>query len=108
MVGLRRALELTLTNRVLSAAEALEWGLITQVVPDDELATAAGALASTLASGAAPALARARRLLHTSLEETLETHLAREAEAISGAAGTREGIEGVTAFVEKRAPEFNP
>ena len=83
LVGLRRALELTLTNRVLSAAEALDWGLITQVVPDDELADAAGALAAKLAAGPAPALAAAKRLLHTSLEETLETHLAREAEAIS-------------------------
>ena len=94
MVGLRRALELTLTNRVLSAAEALDWGLITQVVPDDELADSAGALAAKVASGAAPALARAKRLLHTSLEETLESHLAREAEAISSASGTPEGIEG--------------
>lgn len=108
MVGLRRALELTLTNRVLSAAEALDWGLITQVVPDDELADAAGAMAAKLASGAAPAVARAKRLLHTSLEETLESHLAREAEAISSASGTPAGIEGVAAFAEKRKPVFNP
>jgi 2-(1,2-epoxy-1,2-dihydrophenyl)acetyl-CoA isomerase len=108
VVGLRRALELTLTNRVLSAAEALDWGLVTQVVPDDELADSAGALAAKLASGAAPALARAKRLLHTSLEETLETHLAREADAISTASATPQGIEGVAAFVEKRAPVFNP
>src|SRR4029079_17864177 len=108
LVGLRRALELNLTNRMLSAAEALDWGLVTQVVPDDELADAAGTLAAKLAKGAAPALARAKRLLHTSLEETLETHLAREAEAISSASGTPEGIEGVAAFVEKRPPVFNP
>jgi 2-(1,2-epoxy-1,2-dihydrophenyl)acetyl-CoA isomerase len=82
--------------------------LITQVVPDDELADAAGALAARVAGGAAPALARAKRLLHTSLEETLESHLAREAEAISSASGTPEGIEGVAAFVEKRKPVFNP
>jgi 2-(1,2-epoxy-1,2-dihydrophenyl)acetyl-CoA isomerase len=108
MVGLRRALELTFTNRVLSAAEALDWGLITQVVPDDQLLDEAGALATRLAAGPAQALAAAKRLLHTSLEETLETHLAREAEAISHASGTPEGVEGVAAFVEKRAPVFNP
>ncbi len=108
LVGLRRAQELTLTNRVLSAAEALDWGLITQVVPDDELADTAGALAAKVARGAAPALARAKHLLHTSLEDTLETHLAREAEAISSASATPQGIEGVAAFVEKRKPEFNP
>jgi len=108
MVGLRRALELTLTNRVLTATEALDWGLVTKVVPDDDLADAGGALAAQLAAGAAPALARAKRLLHTSLEETLETHLAREADAISTASGTPQGIEGVAAFVEKRPPSFNP
>jgi 2-(1,2-epoxy-1,2-dihydrophenyl)acetyl-CoA isomerase len=108
MVGLRRALELTLTNRVLSASEALDWGLITQVVPDDQLTDTAGALAAKLARGAAPALARAKQLLHTSLEETLETHLAREADAIASASATPEGIEGVTAFAEKRAPVFKP
>lgn len=108
LVGLRRALELTFTNRVLSAAEALDWGLVSRVVPDDQLVDEAGALAARLAAGPARALAAAKRLLHTSLEETLETHLAREAEAISSASGTPEGIEGVAAFVEKRAPAFNP
>jgi 2-(1,2-epoxy-1,2-dihydrophenyl)acetyl-CoA isomerase len=108
MVGLRRALELTFTNRVLTAAEALDWGLITQVVPDDQLLDDAGALAARLAAGPARALAAAKRLLHTSLEETLESHLAREAEAISAASGTPEGIEGIAAFVGKRKPVFNP
>jgi 2-(1,2-epoxy-1,2-dihydrophenyl)acetyl-CoA isomerase len=107
MVGLRRALDLTFTNRVLTAAEALEWGLISQVVPDVQLLDDAGALAARLATGPPRALAAAKRLLHTSLEETLETHLAREAEAISAASGTPEGVEGIAAFVEKRKPVFN-
>jgi 2-(1,2-epoxy-1,2-dihydrophenyl)acetyl-CoA isomerase len=107
LIGLRRALELTFTNRVLSAAEALDWGLITQVVPDDELHDQAAALAAKVATGPPRALAAAKRLLHTSLEDTLETHLAREAEAISAASGTSEGIEGVAAFNEKRKPVFN-
>jgi 2-(1,2-epoxy-1,2-dihydrophenyl)acetyl-CoA isomerase len=108
LVGLRRALELTLTNRVLSAAEAQEWGLITSVVPDDQLSADAESLAAMLAAGPPQALAAAKRLLHTSLESTLESHLAREAEAISSASGTPEGIEGVAAFGEKRKPVFNP
>jgi len=107
LIGLRRALELTFTNRVLSADEALDWGLITQVVPDDELHDQAAALAAKVATGPPRALAAAKRLLHTSLEDTLETHLAREAEAISAASGTSEGIEGVAAFNEKRKPVFN-
>ena len=52
------------------------------------------------------ALAGAKRLLHASLESTLESHLAREAESISTASGGAEGIEGIAAFVEKRAPVF--
>ncbi len=107
LIGLRRAIELTFTNRVLSAPEAKEWGLITDVVPDDELAAAAGALAARLAAGAPQALAAAKRLLHTSLESTLESHLTREAEAISAASGRAEGVEGIAAFVEKRAPVFD-
>ena len=106
LVGLRRAVELTFTNRVLSAAEALDWGLITTVVPDDQLATESEALATKLAAGPPRALAAAKRLLHTSLESTLETHLAREAEAISAAAGSPEGQEGIAAFNEKRPPVF--
>ncbi len=107
-IGLHRALELTFTNRVLTAAEAVEWGLVTRAVPDDQLLDDAGALAAQLAAGPVRALAAAKRLLHTSLEETLESHLAREAEAISAASGTPEGVEGIAAFVEKRKPVFNP
>jgi 2-(1,2-epoxy-1,2-dihydrophenyl)acetyl-CoA isomerase len=107
LVGLRRALELTFTNRVLSAAEAQEWGLITAVVPDDQLTAEAESLATKLAAGPPQALAAAKRLLHSSLETTLESHLAREAEAIAHASGTAEGAEGIASFVEKRAPVFN-
>jgi 2-(1,2-epoxy-1,2-dihydrophenyl)acetyl-CoA isomerase len=106
LVGLRRALELTLTNRVLSAAEALEWGLITSVVPDDDVKTEATALAERVAAGPREAQAAAKRLLHTSLEETLETHLAREADAIVAAATSDESKEGLAAFVDKRPPQF--
>jgi 2-(1,2-epoxy-1,2-dihydrophenyl)acetyl-CoA isomerase len=106
LVGLRRALELTLTNRVLSAEEALDWGLITRVVPDDDVKDEALALAQRIASGPRAAQAAAKRLVHTSLEETLETHLAREADAIVAAAAHDESTEGLAAFVDKRAPTF--
>ncbi len=106
LIGLRRALELTFTNRVLTAAEALDWGLITSVVADDALAAEAEALAGRLAQGPTRSLAAAKRLLHTSLESTLESHLAREAEEISAASGRADGHEGITAFVEKRPPQF--
>jgi 2-(1,2-epoxy-1,2-dihydrophenyl)acetyl-CoA isomerase len=106
LVGVRRALELTLTNRVLSADEALDWGLITKVVPDADVHAEAEALAASLADGPRGALAAAKRLVHTSLEETLETHLAREADAIVAASSTADAAEGLAAFVEKRAPDY--
>ena len=106
LVGLRRAIELTLTNRVLSAHEALEWGLITQVVPDDDVTATAADVAAHLARGPAGALAGAKRLLHESLESTLESHLAREAEEITAAAARPDAAEGIAAFLAKRPPEF--
>ena len=106
LVGERRALELVLTNRVLSAAEALEWGLITRVVPDDALDAEAEALAAQLAAGPTLAFGGAKRLMHGSLEHTLDQHLRLETEEIARAAGTLDGQEGPAAFADKRAPHF--
>ena len=107
LVGLRRVVELTLTNRPLSAAEALEWGLINKVVPDDDVQVEAAVLATRLAAGPTRAFGGAKRLLNESLESTFETHLALEAELIASGGQTHDAVEGMTAFVEKRAPEFS-
>src|SRR3954462_3018747 len=69
LIGLRRALELALTNRVLTAKEAQDWGIVTRVVADAELQGEAQALASQLASGATRAIGAAKRLLHHSFGE---------------------------------------
>ena len=106
LVGVRRALELAITNRVLSASEALDWGIVTQVVPDAELTAAAGTLAETIAAGPTLAFGGVKRLIHTSLEHTLDQHLARESEEMARAGRSADGVEGVAAFVAKRAPEF--
>jgi len=106
VVGLKRALELTLTNRVLSAQEALDFGIITRVVPDADVRDEAAALAAQLATGPTAAFGIARRLLHTSLEDTFETHLAREADGIVEASQTADAREGIAAFVEKRRATF--
>ncbi len=106
LVGEKRALELALTNRVLSANEALDWGIVTQVVPDDELAATAEALAEKIATGPTLAYGGVKRLVHGSLERTLDQHLALESEEMARAGRSADGIEGVTAFVEKRAPQF--
>lgn len=105
LVGMRRALDIALTNRVISAQEALEWGLVTRVVPDDQLSAEAEALALTLAQGSRAALADAKRLLRGSLANDLETQLALETQALSANAEI-DGREGIDAFITKRAPRF--
>ena len=107
LVGLRRALELYLTNRVLSAREALEWGLITRVVPDAELRTAVETLAHELAAGPTLAIGGAKRLFHQSTWESLETQMELEAQAIAASGHTADFREGVTAFANKKSPTFH-
>lgn len=106
LVGMRRAMELMLTNRRLSAAEALEWGLVNQVVPAAEVLDTAVALAERLAEGGTLAFGAVKRMLHESFAGTLETQMETEARIIAEMARTRDGREGVKAFLEKRKPEF--
>ncbi|MFY0545285.1 enoyl-CoA hydratase/isomerase family protein [Brevibacillus sp. H7] len=106
IVGWKRALELTLTNRVLSAVEAHEMGIVTRVVPDSELLSQTDELASQLTNGAKTAIGAAKRLLHSGWNQTLETQMENESQTIAKMAQTREGIEGITAFLEKRTPNF--
>jgi len=106
IVGLRRALELTLTNRMLTAQEALEWGIVTRVVPEGELLTQADALAARLAAGPTRAYGVSKRLLHSGWTETLETQMENESQSIANSARTADAHEGITAFMEKRPPKF--
>jgi 2-(1,2-epoxy-1,2-dihydrophenyl)acetyl-CoA isomerase len=106
LVGFRRAMELTLTSRVLSAQEASEWGIVNRVVPDEELSTEAGELASQLAAGPTKALGTSKRLLHSSWTETLETQMEHEAQSIADTARTADAREGIAAFTQKRTASF--
>jgi 2-(1,2-epoxy-1,2-dihydrophenyl)acetyl-CoA isomerase len=106
LVGLRRAKELTLTNRTLSAREALDWGLVNRVTADEEVLPTARALAGELAAGATLALGAAKRLLDSGLNATLETAMEDEAQAIAAMARTEDGREGIQAFLEKRPAAF--
>lgn len=106
LIGLKRALELTLTNRTLSAQEALDWGLVTRVVPDGKLLSEANALAIQLAAGPAKALGAAKRLMQKGSNETLETEMENETQTIAGIARTSDTHEAIRAFIEKRAPKF--
>lgn len=106
LVGIKRAMELTLTNRILSAREACDWGLVTEVVPLESLAARAEELARWLAQGPTGAFGSAKRLLHGGWNQTLETQMELESRAIAEAGGSAEGQEGIRAFMEKRKPRF--
>ncbi|HEX6817755.1 MAG TPA: enoyl-CoA hydratase-related protein [Ktedonobacterales bacterium] len=106
VVGLNRALDLALTNRTLSAREAMEWGIVSRVVPDAEVHAQAEELAIQLAAGPTRAFGNVKRLMRTGWTETLETQMAYEADSIAEMTRLADGREGVTAFVEKRAPHF--
>jgi 2-(1,2-epoxy-1,2-dihydrophenyl)acetyl-CoA isomerase len=106
LIGLRRTMELYFTNRVLSAREALEWGLVTRVVPDTELKSAVEALARELAQGPTLAFGAAKRLFHQSTSESLETQMELEAQAIARSGRTADFQAGVTAFANKKTPTF--
>ncbi len=105
-IGIGRALELAYTNRTLSAGEALEWGLVNRVAPDEELLAQTHALAAELARGATRAFAAAKRLMHTGMTELLETQIENELRSIYELAGSDDTKDAIRAFNEKRAPAF--
>jgi len=106
LVGARRAADLMLRNRRVRAAEALQIGLVTEVVADDELAERAATVARELADGPTAALAATRRLLQASATSTLDEHLDAERDSIAARGGSAEGAEGVAAFLARRPADF--
>lgn len=105
-IGDRRARELMLTNRILSAAEALDWGVVNQVVADNEVLSAATKLAKKLANGPTQAFGQVKSLLDGSFDHSLETQMELEARAIADMIGSTDGQEGLHAFLNKRKPMF--
>ena len=106
LVGIKRALELALTNRVLSAKEALDWCIVTRVVPDQDLIPEAKAFARRLAAGPTKAFGEVKRLLQSGLTESLEAQMKHESRSIAEMTRTPDGREGIDAFLEKRMPKF--
>lgn len=105
-VGLMRAKELVLTNRVLSAEEARDWGIVNKVVPGESLMDEAMALARTFAAGPTRAYGAAKQLLQSAFSESLETQLDAESRSIANMMRTRDGRHGLESFLNKRKPEF--
>lgn len=106
MIGTRRAAELYLTNRVLSAQEALDWGLVNQVVAANALQNTVAALASKLAQGPTRAHGGVKKLLLMASRDSLESQMERETRQIVELSQSSDGREGVRAFAERRKPTF--
>jgi 2-(1,2-epoxy-1,2-dihydrophenyl)acetyl-CoA isomerase len=107
LVGLRQALRILLTNPTLTAPEAQEIGLITEVVDDDKLVHRAEELATQLAALPTQALSATRRLVWSGVGQSVEQRLAEEARTVSELSGTPDAIEGLRAVIERRPPRFN-
>ncbi len=108
LIGLGRAVELTLTNAPLDARQALALGLVNRVVPPEQLESQASAWAAELARGPVRAMGLAKRAFNKAALPDLEGILDYEAHLQDIAARGEEHKEGVRAFLEKRPPEYYP
>lgn len=106
LVGEARAAEIALLGDAISAADALRIGLVGGVVPADQLATEASAIAARLAAGAPQSIALTKRALAASWDSSLEDALELEADLQDTAGRTKDHAEGMAAFLEKRPPRF--
>lgn len=106
ILGLPRALDLGLTNRAITGAEAAAWGIASRAVDAAELAATAGDTAALLASGSTPALAATKRLMRTAPGRSSVEQMAEESRTIAELAQGPDAGEGITAFLEKRTPAF--
>lgn len=106
LIGLGRATEFTFTNQPINAAQAMEWGMVNQVVPDNKLADTVGELAAGLAAGPTKTYGLTKRLFNRNVLPNLEEALASEGELQDVASKGTEHVEGVKAFLEKRKPSY--
>ena len=106
LVGLRQALRILLTNPTLTANEAAQIGLVTEVVDDDALTARAEELASQLVQLPTQALSATKRLVWSGVGQSVEQRLAEEARTVSELSGTADALEGLRAVIERRPPKF--
>jgi 2-(1,2-epoxy-1,2-dihydrophenyl)acetyl-CoA isomerase len=105
-IGFARAAELSMLGERLPASQALDWGLINRVWPDEEFGARADELAARLAAGPTRSYAGSKRQLNKWLYDRMDAQLELEARIQQEAAGSADFVEGVVAFGEKRAPRF--
>jgi 2-(1,2-epoxy-1,2-dihydrophenyl)acetyl-CoA isomerase len=106
-IGMARATEMSMLGERLGAAQALEWGLINRVVPDESLHDEVAAFAARLAAGPTRSYAGTKRQLNNWLYSRMEEQLELEARIQQEMAGSEDFVEGAMAFVEKRPARFS-
>src|SRR5512139_971778 len=106
LVGLARAMEILTFDEPIPSGKALEWGLVTKVVADDQVLGEAIAMLERLAKSSLHSFGWSKKLMTDSLNNTLETQLELERQGISNCAAHPDGREGIRAFTEKRRPDF--
>jgi len=106
LLGYARAFEWLCSGRRLSAADARDWGVVSEVVPDDDLPARAAELAAELAGLPTRAIGMTKRLLDRAATSDLEAQLEWEAQLQAAATQSEDFREGVEAFLEKRRPSF--
>ena len=106
IIGIRKYLELVMTNKVLSSEDALSWGLLNYVYDDKNFWGETLKLADNLSKGPTLAYGKTKRLIHNSLNSTLETQMELETKMIAESAETNDGQIGIKAFLSKEKPKF--
>lgn len=106
-IGKAKAMDLILTGRTIDAAEAERGGLVSRVVPADDLLTEAKAVASTIAQMSLPSAQMAKEAVNRAFESTLAEGLLYERRLFHSTFATDDQSEGMAAFIEKRPPDFS-
>lgn len=106
LVGMSRALEMAFINQSVSAEDALDYGLVSRVVPDDELMEVVLEMATSLAAGPTRAFGLTKRAFNHAMQSRLEDVLDYEAYLQEIASRTQDHQEGLLAFAEKRLAQF--
>jgi len=105
-VGLLKAKELFLTNKMLTAKEAVEWGFVNEVTVHENLIDRANELATQFAKGPTKAFGGVKRMLLSAFSDPIEAQLDKETRHIVGTMDTHDGPHGLNAFLNKERPEF--
>lgn len=106
-LGLLKAKEYVFLRKVMTSEDAIKFGFVNDVFPDDELFSKVLAIANQISEGPTRTLGMAKEVLNQAYEDQLETHMHHESLSQGAAFSTEEHVEGVNAFLEKRKPKFS-